>query len=897
MSRTKAKIWNSCVKLGSWTISPDESLVPKQPLPIPSLDSCGLEAKMRQATVEQLGAVIKQTETDPVILFGAGASAASGVPMAADMAALAARWATAMNKSREPEDPRIRESDVQNFLHSQPWYSPNMEVEDLYQHSMRLLNSPRELRRKFLLQVIHNVSEPSSGYHHLAQLARNRIIRTILTTNFDDCFRVAFGPGTLLETSGPEDHQKINTAPLYPQLIYLHGKADHYMDRIMEEEVQELDQDLVTQVFPLLRDHPLIVVGYRGAEPSIMRSLLIDQLSNARKFPHGIFWCALEGTAPGHLSPLTRELARNIGDNFTLVPIRGFDEFMAELSTAIAPRNHGLAAETGFITKSDEGRFTFDMKPARNKEISDVNQATLRWIVNEHSHRRGVEIPDSPAEDWYRSRLIDIGLFTRDDAGTIKPTNAAVLLCSEEGREITAGHWVEISTPERPPQAIDGPLTRVYETVLERLEEANRPIRIKGTQSRYEQPYGPIALKELLANALIHRDYETREPVKVWIDKTTIRIENPGGLDKELLEQLTPSGHGTNAPLIGEEFQNRIYRGEIGQRLTAYRNPILAEAFWGLGYVDKVGSGLVDAVRSLSDAGVTAKIEVPSTNDSFTATASLLHLEIDELTRTALPRRPTFYSASVTEILTIPDYAYSAVSKITRPREVASLTGSYTLPPFALRHGRLFTFSDLNAPGSPFSAIADLKRVQAHSADELSLDVSTQTIVPELLKKSLEYRFGQCGMRVDRQKNRAYYPCTRQDARSVSYTTMSGRPERRRVARWPQRLNVGHCEHDAVNYEITQFDGVWALVLQPTYVVTLDGKADQLPGVDHARVVTGLMSDHYNLKVLADVRFWLKQLETDDGVIRIGLENAQVEISTRLITFEGYSNEPEEQQG
>ena len=534
------------------------------------------------------------------------------------------------------------------------------------------------------------------------------------------------------------------------------------------------------------------------------------------------------------------------------------------------------------------------MKPARNKEISDINQATLRRIVNEHSHRRGIEIPDSSTGDWYHRRLIDIGLLTRDDAGITKPTNAAVLLCSDEGREISAGHWVEISTPDRPPLAIDGPLTRVYEAVLERLEEANRPIRIKGTQSRNEQPYGLIALKELLANALIHRDYETREPIKIWIDKKSIRIENPGGLDKELLEQMRPSGQGTNTLPIGEEFQNRIHRGEIGQRLTAYRNPILAEVFWGLGYADKVGSGLVDAIRSLSDAGVAAKIEIPSTNDSFTVTASLSHLEIDELTRTALPRRPTFYSASLTEFLSIPDSAYSAESKINRPREAASLTGAYTLPSFALRHGRLFTFSDLKAPDSPFSAIADLNQAQRHRVEELSRDVSTQTIVPELLKKALESRFSHCGMRVDRRKNRAYFPCDRQDARSVSYITMSGRAEKRRVARWPLKLHVGHCEHDAVNYEIAQFNGAWGLILQPTYVVTLDGKSDQLPGTEHASVVTSLMSDHYNPKVLADIRFWLKQLETDDGVIRISVDNAKVEISTRLITFEGYSNEPED---
>ena len=105
---------------------------------------------------------------------------------------------------------------------------------------------------------------------------------------------------------------------------------------------------------------------------------------------------------------------------------------------------------------------------------------------------------------------------------------------------------------------------------------------------------------------------------------------------------------------------------------------------------------------------------------------------------------------------------------------------------------------------------------------------------------------------------------------------------------------MGRCEHEAVNYEIAQFDGTWGLMLQPTYVVTIDGKSNQLPGKEHASVVTSLMSDHYNPKVLADIRFWLKQLETNDGVIRIDLGNAQVEISTRLITFEGYSNDPED---
>ena len=797
-----------------------------------------------------------------------------------------------MNKGWNTDDPRIRESDVQIFLQSQTWFSKNMAVEDYYQHSMRLLNSPRELRRKFLLHVLNSVSEPSSGYHQLVRLVKQRIIRTLLTPNFDDRFQTAFGPGPLITISEPSEQHRINTAPLHPQLIHLHGKADHYMDRIMEEEVQELDKDLALQILPLLRDHPLIVVGYRGAEPSIMRSLLIDRTQDAREFPQGIFWCILEGTTEEPLSPMVKELAQKLDDNFSLVTIAGFDQFMDEFSGSITQGTRSIAPETGTTGTITPDELTFDMRPADATRPSNINKAALQRIAIEHSQRMGIHIPDSPDEDWYTSRLMAIGLLTKDADGTTKPSKAAVLLCAENSRDISPGHWVEIGTPDRPPTAIDGSLTQIYETVFERLEEINRPIRVKGVQSRYVQPYGPIALKELLANALVHRDYETREPVKIWIDKNFVKIESPGGLDEALIVQLT----GPARVPVGEEFLSRIHRGEIGTRLTAYRNPNLAEAFWGLGYVDKAGSGLVDAFKSLMEVGATAAFEIPPSNDRFVATASISHLEIDTPTRTARPLRPTIYWGNATEFLSVPSTIHIATAKITHARESAALTGIFRLPPFALRQGKLFTFTDLTEPNSPFSTITDLDSVEHWSLEDIYQHASTDNIPAELLKKALESRMSQSGMRVDRRRNRAYYRCDKQNSRSIDYTTTAGRKTKRRVARWPQRLNVGYCEHEAVNYTVTQFGGSWALTLQPTYVVTLDGVSNQLPSNQHASVVTRLMSDHYNPKVLADVRFWLKQLETSNGVISIDLGNALVEISTRLVTFEGYGDSLAEQQ-
>ena len=847
---------------------------------------------MRVINTDNLTAIVKQNEIDPVIMFGAGASATSGVPLARDMANQAIRWATAMHKGWNTDDPRIMESDIQRYLQSQPWFSTNMTVEDYYQHSMRLLNSPRELRRQFLFHVLNTVTQPSSGYYQLTKLVKQQTVRTLLTSNFDDRFRTAFGSGPLITISEPGEHHRINTAPIHPQLVHLHGRADHYMDRIMEEEVQELDNELASHLLPLLRDHPFIVVGYRGAEPSIMKTLLIDQVEVARTFPLGVFWCTIEGTDQESLSPLVKELAHKLGDNFTLIPIRGFDQFMDEFTSSIsriplAVKLYPLAQNT---FAPDE--LAFDMRPAEDALTCKVSQTALHQVAIEHSTRLDMQIPEFPDEAWYADRLVAIGLLTKDANGVEKLTNAAALLCGESGRAISPGHWVELATPDRPPLAIDGSLIQIYESLIERFEEINRPIRVKGNQSKFVQPYGTIALKELLANALIHREYETREPVKIWLDKQFVTIESPGGLDSALVHQLVSSDGMTT----GEEFVNRIHSRDIGTRFTAYRNPNLAEAFWGLGYVDKAGSGVVDALKSLMEVGANAHFEIPTDNDRFIVTASMSHLDVDETTRTALPRRPAIYWSNVVEFLVIPDVVYRAKAKITHARECAKFIGSRRLPPFALRNRMLYTFADLTMRNSPFAPVASLHVVDQLSIEEVSCDVTTENVVPELLRKALEARMQQCGLWLDRRKHRAYYRCDRGNFRSIRYTTMGGRQTRRRVARWPKELNVGHCEHDAVNYSITQVSTAWALMLQPTYIVTLDGRSDQLPSNEHSSEVTRLQSEHYNPKVLADVRFWLRQLETSNGVICIDLGNAKIEISTRLIMFEGYSNSREENQ-
>ena len=348
-----------------------------------------------------------------------------------------------------------------------------------------------------------------------------------------------------------------------------------------------------------------------------------------------------------------------------------------------------------------------------------------------------------------------------------------------------------------------------------------------------------------------------------------------------------PGANGTTS--VGEEFQDRVLKRDVGTTFTAYRNPVVADVFWGIGYVDKAGSGLMDAVHSLKEMEADAKIRVPDSNEVFSVTISMPSIEIDDSTQTAIRKRPALYYSNLVEFYSVPSVVWAANSHITKPRDAALFSRGNTLPAFSLRNSRLYSFANLSSNDCLLRSMIDPQTIEECHFDDVMSDSSTETLIPELLRKILEYRMSSSGMRVDRRRSRAYYACYNSSARSISYQATRQRTSRR-VARWPERLGIGYCEHSAVNYRVVRIRDSWGLMLQPTYVITTDGKKRQIPFREHSRIVTRLMSDHYNPKVLADVRFWISQLETEPGIIRIQQDDSPpILINTHLITHEGFS--------
>lgn len=116
---------------------------------------------------------------------------------------------------------------------------------------------------------------------------------------------------------------------------------------------------------------------------------------------------------------------------------------------------------------------------------------------------------------------------------------------------------------------------------LEPLLRSNLRTRLveEGFRETPQPDYPLEALREVCMNALMHRNYETSyAPVRIAWFEDRIEVTNPGG----------PYGQ---------------VRDDNFDRVTDYRNPSLAAAMKGLGYVNRFGRGIGRVQASLARNG------------------------------------------------------------------------------------------------------------------------------------------------------------------------------------------------------------------------------------------------------------------------------------------------------
>jgi ATP-dependent DNA helicase RecG len=168
------------------------------------------------------------------------------------------------------------------------------------------------------------------------------------------------------------------------------------------------------------------------------------------------------------------------------------------------------------------------------------------------------------------------------------PTNAGILLAGKNPRFFLPGDYIQyLRLPAI--ALVDMPLDQAeisgdLLTVLREMETRTRALittklqQLSTLRQSLRPDYPEPALRELLMNAVVHRNYESNTPIRFYWFANRIEIQSPGGLYGE----VTP--------------QNYL-------RQNSYRNPVLAEAMKALGYVNRYGYGIRRAQQLLEENG------------------------------------------------------------------------------------------------------------------------------------------------------------------------------------------------------------------------------------------------------------------------------------------------------
>ncbi|MDD4616410.1 MAG: SIR2 family protein [Alphaproteobacteria bacterium] len=796
----------------------------------------------------------------PTFLLGAGASFSSGIPLAAESVKRLAKQAYAdlkLGGKTLPE--QIKTSEWTTWLHSQEWFIHGDDhLAENFPLVIEHLLKPEAYRKKTLLDIIALRQQIGLGYHALAELILRGLAGTVLTTNFDVCLPKALNDKhphirNVAEVNrGPNDFIEFNLFAR-AQIVWLHGKTEQYSDRNLISETQTLDSTLVRTLAPLLESTPLIVIGYRGAEPSIMESLL--GADAGVKFRHGIYWCIRAGEKP---HPHVEALAARLGINFQYLEIEGFDEFLGDL-------NCELTGIQRFAPQPDNVNVTqFDDQPLTEASWGDIDADLALTTLRQYCMKL-----ERGAIDSQQLKLLmrELGLLVSTPEGE-KPSVACVLLFGRQPGRFFPHSVITTTVANKKRCIFNGNLIEQRNAVLEWFgqEEINPMIKVKGRrqhESRFAYP--ERALVELLVNMIVHRDYSIEKPAAInAIPNHSVRFENPGAQSQAAATRLELEADGTFQPV---------------PQFSDLRNRALCDVFFGISAMERAGTGLMDARELAEQQGGTASFAYPPGEDAFVAAVFRPEASAGSTTVARDMRPVGTYVLNHLPFASIPQFLthiHLNVSGWKELEEKVPIEDAGTFV-FESRTGDLWSF----LPARSLDAIfATATKVPARSIplEEVEHDPVLRTKFSWLARKHFEKHLagfvGQ-GLIIEKNKHgypakRAYFAAIKSNNRTIIYDTPLRRNVRRDVVKRRGEDRKAWFECEGFGYEVVQQAGVWGIRVKPFYMFVGHDGIKPLPGYLRTSKATRRIKFDRNANVESDLTFWARFLSKGAQTINIG---------------------------
>ena len=226
---------------------------------------------------------------------------------------------------------------------------------------------------------------------------------------------------------------------------------------------------------------------------------------------------------------------------------------------------------------------TFDIRPSLG---NNINAIAVDIFKNQYLPNAVEEEYLSKDERSIEYQLESLRFYSSNYASV---TNAALLLFGKSPERVIPGAYIQYvkfagkSVTDKPvnEKKFSSNLVSLLpelDTFIKFVVIEQRPVPVSALREKTQYNYPTWAVRELLMNAIMHRDYESNAPVKFYHFSDRIEISNPGGL------------FGNARP---ENFPN----------VSDYRNPVIAEGMKVLGYVNKFNRGIAKVKQELDANG------------------------------------------------------------------------------------------------------------------------------------------------------------------------------------------------------------------------------------------------------------------------------------------------------
>ena len=238
--------------------------------------------------------------------------------------------------------------------------------------------------------------------------------------------------------------------------------------------------------------------------------------------------------------------------------------------------------ERRLTEKRQSSHLPFDTQGVPDSSESDLNRDYLKThYLPSAVSRKTLQANNRDSKTQMQSlRLLDSRGY---------PTAGALLILGKTPRNHFPGAYIQfirfegkkLTDPVRTQEEVSGTLPDQIQRIEDILKaHISKPLTLTDTTHIQATDYPIEALSQLVRNAVIHRDYNSTNPVRIYWFSDRIEIQSPGGLYGEV---------------------NKDNFGKEG--VTSYRNPVIAEALKNLGFIERFGFGIPLTKKELKENG------------------------------------------------------------------------------------------------------------------------------------------------------------------------------------------------------------------------------------------------------------------------------------------------------